>query len=119
VCGGGWRGRRLGGVSRSPRAAAGGGSDGEGQIAGHDLTRAVAPSIFRDKNRRFLGKSQPKRPHKRTRRPAHLPAAAFPPHDLVAAAVVAEDEAPPQHVRELGLGRQLLHAHGSARQHAA
>jgi hypothetical protein len=35
------------------------------------LTRAVAPSIFRDKNRRHIGKSQSKQPQKRTQRPAH------------------------------------------------
>jgi hypothetical protein len=34
-----------------------------------------APSIFRDKNRRRVGKFQPKRTHKRTQRPAHRRAA--------------------------------------------
>eukprot|EP01047_Picozoa_sp_COSAG01_P039975 COSAG01_NODE_3333_length_6238_cov_5.009448_2_plen_325_part_00 len=37
----------------------------------HNLPASVAPSIFRDKNRRDIDKSQSKRPPKRTQRPPH------------------------------------------------
>jgi hypothetical protein len=36
------------------------------EVGRHHLAQAVAPSIFRNKNRRCIGRSQPKRPHKKT-----------------------------------------------------